>query len=785
MPPDRHEKLQLGRAKGRPAMRRRRTDESRWHYAREKWKRRRAAKKRRLARMSRPKRVLRRLGVIGTWLLALITLMMVTAVALFYTLSDVPKPESLPLPQVATILYADGSTMARIGTVNRTIVPLAQVPEHVRWAVLAAEDRGFYNNPGVSIKGTLRAALSDITGGDTQGGSGITQQYAKNAYLSDARTLTRKLKELMISVKLSREYSKDQILEWYLNTVYFGRGAYGIEAASVAYFHTDVSKLDVAQGAVLAALLRAPSYYDPAANPAEAKARWHYVVDGMVSIKRLTQQKADALTYPKVDPPKSSQLGVDGPKALIVHQVLRELAQNGISEAEVYQRGLKITTTISPKAQAAAENAINTTFANLTPQQKNMKNALVAVNPTTGGVIAYYGGPNGPGYDGKVDRFDYAGLGWRPPGSSFKPYTLATVLDQTLKKTPGKPRLTVDSIVNGSYCVDIQSRKICNDPSDQWLSSPSVSLRNAMKWSLNTTFDLMAVQVGPNNVAELAHKAGIPQTDSYGNPTLTNGDGQTGFNIGIGGYPVRPIDQAVGFATFANGGIHNPPYFVQKAVASGGGTVYTHEKDYTRAMDPKVAHDVTLTLEPIAGWSRASLADGRASAAKTGTEGIPDDPNGSNSDAWMVGFTPQVSSAVWVGSGTSTDPVVNAGGLPEYGSDLPAKTWKLFMDTYLSGQPKLPMPGGPPEVTDGRYVPPPPPSTAKAAPSTSTASSASSSPTPTFTVSTGFSSPTPSPTAPTTPTTSTAQPPPVVHCQPVLPVGQTCTTTTPTPAPPP
>lgn len=736
--------------------------------------------------MSRPKRVLRRLGVVGTWLLALLTLMMLTAVTLFYTLSDVPKPESLPLPQVATIQYSDGSTLARIGTVNRTIVPLAKVPEHVRWAVLAAEDRDFYSNPGVSIKGTLRAAISDVTGGDTQGGSGITQQYAKNAYLSDAKTLSRKLKELMISVKLSREYSKDQILEWYLNTVYFGRGAYGIEAAAQAYFHTDVSKLDVAQGAVLAALLRAPSYYDPAANPAEAKARWHYVINGMVSIKRLTQSEADGLKYPKVQPPKSSQLGVDGPKALIVHQVLQELARHGISEAEVYQRGLKITTTISPKAQAAAENAINTTFASLTPQQKNMKNALVAVNPKTGGVIAYYGGPNGPGYDGKIDRFDYAGLGWRPPGSSFKPYTLATVLEQTLKKTPDKPRLTIDSFVNGSYCVDIQGRKICNDPSDQYLSGPSVSLRNAMKWSLNTTFDLMAVQVGPDNVAELAHRAGIPKTDSYGSPTLKNADGQTGFNIGIGGYPVRPIDQATGFATFANGGTHNPAYFVQKAVDSGGSTVYEHQKESTRAMDPKVAHDVTLTLEPIAGWSNASLAGGRASAAKTGTEGIPDDPNGSNSDAWMVGFTPQASTAVWVGSGTSTDPIVNAGGLPEYGADLPAKTWKLFMDTYLNGQPKLPLAAGPPQVTDGRYVPPPA-STSKAA-SSSSPPSTSRTATPTFTVSTGFPSPTPSPsttaTSPT-PTASTTVQPPVVHCEPVFPVGQTCTTTTPTPAPPP
>ncbi|MDT4985483.1 MAG: hypothetical protein QOF95_2973, partial [Pseudonocardiales bacterium] len=296
-----------------------------------KWKARRLAKKQRLAAMSRGKRFLRRLGLTGTWLLGITTLLTVTAVSLFYVLSDVPRPESLPLPQVATILYSDGSVMARIGTVNRTTVKLDKVPANVRWAVLAAEDRGFYKEPGVSIRGTVRAAVSDVTGGDTQGGSSITQQYAKNAYLSDARTLSRKLKELAIAVKLSRQYSKNQILEFYLNTVYFGRGAYGIQAAAQTFFGKDVSKLNTAQGAMLAAQLRAPSYYDPAANPAEAKARWQYVVDGMVSTKHLSKEQEARLTYPKVQRPNNDTLGATGPTALIVHQVIQDLEAHGIT----------------------------------------------------------------------------------------------------------------------------------------------------------------------------------------------------------------------------------------------------------------------------------------------------------------------------------------------------------------------------------------------------------------------------------------------------------------------
>jgi membrane peptidoglycan carboxypeptidase len=739
-----------------------------------KWKARRLAKKQRLAAMSRGKRFLRRLGLTGTWLLGITTLLTVTAVSLFYVLSDVPRPESLPLPQVATILYSDGSVMARIGTVNRTTVKLDKVPANVRWAVLAAEDRGFYKEPGVSIRGTVRAAVSDVTGGDTQGGSSITQQYAKNAYLSDARTLSRKLKELAIAVKLSRQYSKNQILEFYLNTVYFGRGAYGIQAAAQTFFGKDVSKLNTAQGAMLAAQLRAPSYYDPAANPAEAKARWQYVVDGMVSTKHLTKEQGARLAYPKVKRPNNDSLGTTGPTALIVHQVIQDLEAHGISEAEINTRGLRIQTTIDRNAQSIALASINQTFANLTPQQRNFKNALVAVNPATGGVLAYYGGPNGKNYAGKIDNFDYAGIGSRPPGSSFKPYTLATVLTQTLKKKADRPALTISSYVNGSYCVTIQGRQICNDPGDRGVSSSSVQLSLAMKYSLNTTFDQLAEQAGPNSVAATAHAAGIAETDSNGNKTLVNASGTTGFGIGIGDYAVRPIDQAVGFATLANNGARNDAYFVQKAVDANGDTVYEHKKAAKRALDPKVANDVTMTLLPIAAWSNDALANGRICAAKTGTEGIPGTT--ANSDAWMVGYTPQVSVAVWAGSGNSRQPIYNSYGGAEYGSDLPGKTWKLFMDTYLAAKPSLPM-ATRQMITGGV-------STAKVPTTpTPTPSPTKTTPTPTFTRKTGFSS-IPVPTVSASTSTSAPSPQPSVSCTTTILGGTACTTVTPSPTNP-
>jgi membrane peptidoglycan carboxypeptidase len=753
------EHLQLGREKrrgpGRPTGQPGYPEDA-GAFARFRYRRRerRAATKARVAAMSRKRRFGRRSMIAGTWLLGLIAAGMIAVIVAYFAFTDVPRPETRPLPQVGTIEYSDGTTLARIGTEDRTIVHLEQVPKHVRWAVLAAEDRGFYSEPGVSIRGTVRAALTDLTGGNTQGGSGITQQYVKNAYLNNATSLTRKLKELMIAVKLTRNYSKDQILEFYLNTVYFGRGAYGIQAAARAFFNTDVGKLTVAQGALLAGLLRAPSFYDPANDLTQAQQRWRYVTDGMVKTKHLTLAQEAALKFPKTITPKGNGLGSSGWRSLIVNKVLAELQAHGISESEINNRGLTIRTTIDHKAQAAAVSAITETFAHLTKKQRNLKNALTAVDPKTGAVLAYYGGtgPGKKGYDGKLDYNDYAGRGGRPPGSSFKPYTLATVLTQTVKKTKDKPHLAINSYVDGSYCRKIDGTKICNDPSDQPLSSPRIKLSLAMKYSLNTTFDLLAFKAGPDNVADTAHAMGIAPVNTNGTKTLQDHNGHTTFGIGIGDYAVTPLDQAVGFATLANGGKKNDPYLVQKATASDGEIVYTHHSSTKQAIDKRVANDVTLTLKPVAAWSNDALSGGRESAAKTGTEGITKSGSTDNSDAWMVGYTPQVSASVWVGTGVSK-PIYNSAGQPLYGANLPGQTWKRFMDTYLAGKPELKLPskqliaanGGLPKPTP-TFTPPPPTKT-------------STTPKPTFSVTSGFPSPSVPPSTSVAPSTSASSSP--------------------------
>jgi membrane peptidoglycan carboxypeptidase len=686
--------------------------------------------------MSTRKRVLRRIGLVATWLLGIVALLSTVLALSVYSLVKVPTPQQLKTNQAAIVQYADGSTMATIaGGENRIIVPLSKVPVHVRDAVLAAEDRGFYSEPGVSVKGTVRAAVNDVRGGPVQGGSTITQQYVKNAYLNSDQTLSRKLKELVIALKISRQFSKDEILESYLNTIYFGRGAYGVEAAAKAYFGVSIDKVDTAQGALLATVIKSPEYYDPAVTPSEAKGRWKYVVNGMVGTGKLTQQQADRLKFPTTIKVRNTSSVLDGPLGLVWRQVKSELAADGVDPASINPRGLRIQTTIDRGAQVAAQEAIKANYSNLTPKQRNLRPALVAINPATGAVIAYYGGRNGGG-------LDYA-QSWRPPGSSFKPYVTATALTQNLQGV--KPAYTIQSVFDGSSPQVIDNLPFANDPSDPDFGQ--YTLREATKLSLNTVFGRLTSLVKPANVVKTAHAVGIPAKETAsganpGAPTLMR-NGTPDNYVGIGNYPVRIMDQAVGFATLANGGLMRPAYFVEKVTDSKGNVIYQHKDKAKRALDKRVANDTTLSMMEVAQRSQIAPTDGRPAAAKTGTVGIQDSAD--SSDGWTVGFTPQVSVASWVGS-DKVEPIYDANGNSEYGRGMAGHTWKAFLDNYLQGKPVQPMP-----TTQQIGMPAPAPVTTSSAPTTSAAPSPTESSTPPSTSA-----------APTTsaPVTSSAPPPP-------------------------
>ncbi|QDQ98838.1 transglycosylase domain-containing protein [Tomitella fengzijianii] len=586
----------------------------------------------------------------------------------YYWQADIPQPGSISAPQTATIVANDGTTVLAEMGANRKDVDLDQIPPHVRNAVIAAEDRNFYSNPGFSVSGYLRAARDNVLGRDNAGGgSTITQQYVKNALVGSDRSLWRKMKELVVSAKMTRNWSKDQILEAYLNTIYFGRGAYGVEAASEAYFGVPVEQLDVAQGAVLAEVIRSPSVLDPSVNPDMAEGRWNYVLDGMVETGALDPAKRASMTFPTVLEPGESQGQEDrlaGPNGLIKTQVIQELKNAGISEQEINTGGLKITTTIDPKVQNSVVDAAKS---KLEGEPDTLRTAAVSVDPRTGAVRGYYGGPSGTGYD-----FANAPL---QTGSTFKVFGLAALLDEgrSLATTFDSSPLTVNGIDIGNVGGE---------------SCGSCTIAQALKMSLNTSFYRMELSLdhGSKSVADMAHKAGIPkQIPGVEGTSLQNDDGNVSNGIILGEYLSRPLDMASAFGTFAASGVHHDPFFVSKVVTSDGNVLLDHEPgDGERAMSEAVADNVTAAMEPIAAYSRGhSLAGGRDSAAKTGTTQLGD--SGANKDAWMIGFTPSLSTAVWVGDITSGKPLTNYAGNTIYGSGLPSDIWKSAMDGALKG----------------------------------------------------------------------------------------------------
>ena len=626
-------------------------------------------------------------GLVACLVLPIITF------AMAYFIVDIPKPGDIRTNQVSTILASDGSALAKIVPPegNRVDVSIDKIPQHVRDAVMAAEDRDFYSNPGFSFKGFFRAFKNNLFGGDLQGGSTITQQYVKNALVGDARSglggLVRKAKELVISTKMSREWSKDSVMEAYLNIIYFGRGTYGIAAASKAYFDKPVDQLNVAEGALLAALIQRPSGLDPAVDPEASAERWNWVLDGMVTIGALSPADRAAQVFPPTVPPDQARVQnqTTGPNGLIERQVTKELLDLfNINEQQLNTEGLQITTTIDPQAQKAAEDAVADT---LEGQDPDMRSAVVSVDPKTGGIKAYYGGSDANGFD-----FAQAGL---PTGSSFKVFALVAALEQgiglgyQIDSSPVTENGVTITNVEGEGCG-------------------TCSIAEALKRSLNTSYYRLMLKLkhGPQDVADAAHQAGV--AESF--PGVEGGPPYNG--IVLGQYQTRVLDMASAYATLAASGVYHRPHFVQKVVNSDGQVLFdaTQQDNAGEQKIPKaVADNVSAAMQPIAGWSRGhNLAGGRASAAKTGTNQLGD--TGANRDAWMVGYTPSLSTAVWVGTTEGTKPLVNKSGGPVYGSGLPSDIWKATMDGALKGTQNETFPK-PSEIGGYAGVPqaPPPP----------------------------------------------------------------------------
>lgn len=558
-----------------------------------------------------------------------------------YLWFSIPTPDDAVNKQVATISYADGSQLAKIVPQegNRIKVGIDQIPQHVQYAVLSAEDRSFFSNPGFDPMGIARAAIRQVSGG-TGGGSTITQQFVKTTLVGDQHSLWRKYREMILAVKISQRYTKPEILANYLNAIYFGRGAYGIQSASQAYFGKNVNDLTVSEGALLAGLIQSPSRWDPAINPEHSRERWNFVMDGMVRQGWLSPEQRATAQFPTTVPPRVVAGGFPtDDRGLILSAIKDELAARGISEQEFSQEGLKITTTIDPTAQREAVQAVRQ---GLDGQPPNLRGALVAIDPRTGAIQAYYGGDNGVG-------LDYARV-HKQPGSTFKPFVL---LADLLGADPmGLGTQFKGMPLPGLRNADGASCALCD-------------LKQAMTISNNVIYHELAIRVGPQKVADAARLAGI-----------TSPMNQVDAGIALGDKEVTPVELASAYATIAAGGVYHPPHLVSKVTTSDDRVLYEALNPSEQRFNGQVARNVIEAMLGVPTYDRLSLPGGRPVAAKTGT--VQSHVEDQNNDAWTAGFTPQLVSVVWIGTDQNT-PIKTAKGAPIAGGTLPGSIWKSYM----------------------------------------------------------------------------------------------------------
>ncbi|WP_420161124.1 transglycosylase domain-containing protein [Nocardiopsis sp. CNT-189] len=577
--------------------------------------------------------------------------------AIAYAVFEVPtSAKAEATDQGSVFYYSDGKTKFAERGVDRERVDYEQIPEEVQEAVISAEDRGFWEEPGVSLTGTLRAAFSTFTGQQVQGGSTITQQMVRNYYegVSKDQTISRKLQEIIIALKVDQSKDKQWVMEQYLNSIYFGRQAYGIQAAAQAYYHKDVGELNVAESAFLAAAIQQPTKFGMADSDTtpEMETRWRYVVNGMVEEELITKKEADELEFPKPEKETPGE-GLGGFTGYMWQQAMSEMDRLGYSEDNVNRGGYKIVTSFDKDLMEAAKAAVedNVDVDNL---PEGVQAGLTAIDPATGEVVAFYGGK-----DFNENQYDSAFRGAAQSGSAFKPYVLAAALES------GK---SLNTVVDGSNGQTFNGSVVNN--ADR--SGGPMNLIEATRRSSNTGYINLALETGLDNVVDMAHAAGIPEDkiteEQAAAPTLA-----------LGVSDVSAVDQASGYATFANGGMHIEPHVIREIVNQDGENEREKPKE-TRAMEEGVANDVTYALERVvsSGTGRsANLPDGRPVAGKTGT-------TDSSVAAWFAGYTPQMSTAVGVYNGNN-----QPFSMPGYGSlsggTLPATIWRSFMAKAMEG----------------------------------------------------------------------------------------------------
>ena len=623
------------------------------------------------------------------WVFIVVPVLGVVAVggALVYAYSQIDLPKALPPIQSTFIYDRDGNLLTSIhGAVDRTVIPIDEMPQHFRDAVIAVEDHGFYDHSGFDPIGIVRAAWTDLVKKEVvQGASTITQQLVKlvyagtyvehpdgsTEYVIPPRTIKEKIREVLLAIKVEHELTKDQILARYLNTVYFGNGAYGVQAAAQTYWGIDAGELSVRQSATLAGIITAPSLFDPIAYPEDAERRRDYALDQMVRYGYLDRDEAERLKDKRVltDPskqafrsPLDSEYFVDYTKRVLIKRY---------GGAQVFGGGLRVTTSLDLELQRVAEEAVNTHL----PSPEDPEASLVAIDPATGEILAMVGGRefnesqvNLAVSGAKIGRKTFGGTG-RQSGSSFKAFTLAAAMANNY---------SLNAYWQGPGTITIPDTECYTNGAPWQLSNASdaesgtFSLYSATAHSVNTVFAQVAAQLGPQVVADTAHALGI------------RSDLQPVCSITLGVEAVNPLEMTNAYATLAARGVRRWATPFVEITNRRGRSIDAVGSRPVQVLDANDADLVTYALEGVISGGTGTAANiGRPAAGKTGTaqEYV---------DAWFCGYTPQLATCVWMGYPQGEIPMECVEGVcPVFGGTIPAAIWQDFMSIAMAEQPVL------------------------------------------------------------------------------------------------
>lgn len=597
----------------------------------------------------------------------------------FFKLSPpvaIPEPEGVSIARSSNIYAADGTLLAILrGATYRVPVDYDEMPVHLRNAAVASEDARFFDHDGLDLRAIIRALNADFQAGSTvQGGSTITQQYVGTVFVGKERTLERKIREAQLASQLEREVPKEQILERYLNTIYFGAGAYGVEAAANTFFGKSAKELSLSEAAQLVGFIPAPNRYSPYQFPERAEARRLEVLrrmeaTGFLDPRRSQQARQDRPTFQEARPTEEIleyPWFVDTVKRYLQHRYGVERTFNG---------GLEVYTTLDPRMQEAAENSISEAL----PNASDPYASVVAIEPATGYVKALVGGR-----DYEEERFNIAIQGRRQPGSAFKTFVTVAALESGI--LPGTTFSGPSTICLAAWRPDCQVRNFDN------AGFGTIDLRRATVNSVNTVYAQLVLRVGPEEVVDTVRRMGIPgpqwMPPRSGCITSERDSCRTKIDpfpaLALGSEEVTPLEMASAYATLANRGVYQEPRVVTLVTEADGTVIEEGPAAPYRALDEQIADNINDILQGVVtGGTGTRAGIGRPAAGKTGT--AQDFQN-----AWFSGYTPELSTSVWVGHRDANRALLNVQGLRRVtGGSIPAQIWAAFMGVALEDAPVL------------------------------------------------------------------------------------------------